>query len=219
MKLLSLFAGCGGLDLGFKKAGFDIVWANEYDKTIYPTHNINFPETKMDTRSIRDIPSNELPQDVDGVIGGPPCQSWSEAGKGLGIDDQRGQLFYEYIRVIKTVRPKFFVAENVSGILHEKHRDAVNNIVEAFKELGYNVNYQLVNANDFDVPEDRLRVIFVGYRQDITDKIFNLEIPNNKRLTLKDCIWDLQDTVMPAKDKNKTNGDALKIPNNEYMTG
>ncbi|MBR5154244.1 MAG: DNA cytosine methyltransferase [Alphaproteobacteria bacterium] len=219
MKLLSLFAGCGGLDLGFKKAGFNIVWANEYDKTIYPTHNINFPETKMDTRSIRDIPSNELPQDVDGVIGGPPCQSWSEAGKGLGIDDQRGQLFYEYIRVIKTVRPKFFVAENVSGILHEKHRDAVNNIVEAFKELGYNVNYQLVNANDFDVPEDRLRVIFVGYRQDITDKIFNLEIPNNRRLTLKDCIWDLQDTVMPAKDKNKTNGDALKIPNNEYMTG
>jgi len=219
MKLISLFAGCGGLDLGFKKAGFEIVWANEYDKTIYPTHNLNFPETIMDTRSIRDIPSNELPLEVDGVIGGPPCQSWSEAGKGLGIKDQRGQLFYEYVRVIKAVRPKFFVAENVSGILHNKHSQAVENIISSFKELGYNVNYQLVNANDFDVPEDRLRVIFVGYRQDVTDKIFNLTPLDKKKPTLRDCIWDLKDSVKPAKDKNKTNGDSLDVPNNEYMTG
>lgn len=219
MKLISLFAGCGGLDLGFKKAGFEIVWANEYDKTIYPTHNLNFPETKMDTRSIRDIPSSELPLEVDGVIGGPPCQSWSEAGKGLGIKDQRGQLFYEYIRVIKQVRPKFFVAENVSGILHAKHHQAVENIISAFKELGYNVNYQLVNANDFDVPEDRLRVIFVGYRQDITNKVFRLMPLDKKKLTLRDCIWDLKDNAKPAKDKNKTNGNNLAVPNNEYMTG
>lgn len=219
MKLISLFAGCGGLDLGFKKAGFEIVWANEYDKTIYPTHNLNFPETKMDTRSIRDIPSNELPLEVDGVIGGPPCQSWSEAGKGLGIKDQRGQLFYEYIRVIKQVRPKFFVAENVSGILHAKHHQAVENIISAFKELGYNVNYQLVNANDFEVPEDRLRVIFVGYRQDITNKVFHLTPLDKKRLTLRDCIWNLKDNAKPAKDKNKTNGNNLAVPNNEYMTG
>ncbi len=219
MKLISLFAGCGGLDLGFKKAGFEIVWANEYDKTIYPTHNLNFPETKMDTRSIRDIPSSELPLEVDGVIGGPPCQSWSEAGKGLGIKDQRGQLFYEYIRVIKQVRPKFFVAENVSGILHAKHHQAVENIISAFKELGYNVNYQLVNANDFEVPEDRLRVIFVGYRQDITNKVFHLTPLDKKRLTLRDCIWNLKDNAKPAKDKNKTNGNNLAVPNNEYMTG
>ena len=173
----------------------------------------------MDTRSIRDIPSSELPLEVDGVIGGPPCQSWSEAGKGLGIKDQRGQLFYEYIRVIKQVRPKFFVAENVSGILHAKHHQAVENIISAFKELGYNVNYQLVNANDFEVPEDRLRVIFVGYRQDITNKVFHLTPLDKKRLTLRDCIWNLKDNAKPAKDKNKTNGNNLAVPNNEYMTG
>ncbi len=139
MKLLSLFAGCGGLDLGFKNAGFDIVWANEYDSTVYPTHKLNFPNTKLDTRSILDIPSSGFPKDVDGVIGGPPCQSWSEAGKGLGINDNRGKLFYEYIRVIKNVKPKFFVAENVAGILHNKHKDVVKNIIEEFKSLGYNV--------------------------------------------------------------------------------
>lgn len=219
MRLISLFSGCGGLDLGFKRAGFEIVWANEYDKTIYPTHNINFPKTLMDTRNIIDIPSNELPLEIDGVIGGPPCQSWSEAGKGLGIKDQRGQLFYEYIRVIKQVKPKFFVAENVPGILHTKHKKTFDDIIYSFKELGYNVNYQLVNANDYDVPEDRLRVIFIGYRQDIANKTFNLIPLNKKKLTLRDCIWDLKDSVKPAKNKNKTNGNDLDIPNNEYMIG
>lgn len=218
MKILSLFSGCGGLDTGFEKAGFKVIWANEFDKTIYPTLIKNFPNTKVDTRSIRDIPDDDFPKDVDGVIGGPPCQSWSEAGKGLGIKDQRGQLFYEYMRVIKTVRPKFFVAENVSGILHKKHKQSVDNIIQGFKDLGYNVNYQLVNSNDWDVPEDRERVIFVGYRKDITDKLFTMTPDDRYKPTLKDCIWDLKDNVVPALPKNKTNG-KLDIPNHEYMTG
>ena len=92
MKIVSFFAGAGGLDLGFRKAGFDVIWANEYDKDIWETYEKNHPGTILDKRSIVDIEANEVP-DCDGIIGGPPCQSWSEAGSLRGINDTRGQLF------------------------------------------------------------------------------------------------------------------------------
>jgi DNA (cytosine-5)-methyltransferase 1 len=220
MKILSLFSGCGGLDLGFKKAGFNICWANEFDKKICPTHEFNFPEAKLDPRSIVHIPSSDMPSDIDGVIGGPPCQAFSEAGKGLGVKDARGQLFFEYLRVIRDIKPKFFMAENVSGMLHSKHKATVDLIYTSFKELGYHVNFKLYNANDFGVPQDRKRVIFVGYRDDIYDGFFSLD---SKRITpnpiLKDAIWDLKDSPMPALEKNYTNGDLLTVPNHEYFIG
>ena len=112
-KILSLFAGAGGLDLGFEKAGFEIVYANEFDKSIWETYEKNH-KTPLDHRDIRKIDSSELP-DCDGIIGGPPCQSWSEAGSLKGINDSRGQLFFDFIRILKDKKPKFFVAENVSG--------------------------------------------------------------------------------------------------------
>ena len=89
MKIVSLFAGCGGLDLGFEKAGFDVVWANEYDSSIRATYQINHPNTQLCTLDIREINTNDIP-DSDGIIGGPPCQSWSLGGKCLGIEDERG---------------------------------------------------------------------------------------------------------------------------------
>lgn len=123
MNIISLFSGAGGLDLGFQKAGFSILWANEYDKTIWETYEKNH-STHLDKRDIRNIPSSDIP-DCDGIIGGPPCQSWSEAGAGRGIDDNRGKLFYEFIRILNDKRPKFFVAENVSGMLADLHKEAV----------------------------------------------------------------------------------------------
>ena len=116
MKLISLFTGAGGLDLGFEQAGLEVVWANEFDSTIWDTFKHNFPNAELDTRNIIDIPSSDIPE-ADGIIGGPPCQSWSEAGAGRGINDKRGQLFFEYIRILKDKEPLFFLAENVSGIL------------------------------------------------------------------------------------------------------
>ena len=95
--IVSLFSGAGGLDLGFKKAGFNIVFANEFDKTIWETFEKNH-KTPLDKRDIRNIKSDEVPS-CDGIIGGPPCQSWSEAGRMKGINDARGQLFYEFIRL------------------------------------------------------------------------------------------------------------------------
>src|SRR3989344_2513591 len=216
MKLVSLFTGAGGLDLGFEKAGFHIVWANEYDPTIWETFELNFPEIKLDKRSITDVSSSDIP-DVDGIIGGPPCQSWSEAGAGRGINDKRGQLFYDYIRILKDKKPKFFLAENVSGILDPKHSTAFLNIIKEFENTGYEVSYKLLNANDYNVPQDRYRVIIIGYRSDLGKK-FEFPDPQKNKPILKDAIYDLR-LAKSAKDRNKTNGEELKVPNHEYMNG
>ena len=216
MNIISLFSGAGGLDLGFKKAGFNIVWANEYDKTIWETYKNNH-NTPLDCRDIRNISSEEIPE-CDGIIGGPPCQSWSEAGALRGIEDSRGKLFYEFIRILKDKQPKFFVAENVSGMLADMHKEAVQNILHHFENAGYNLTVNLVNAADYDVPQDRKRVFYIGFRKDINiDYVF--PTPKEKKINLKDAIWDLKDTAIKAKDKNKTNGETCKFPNHEYMNG
>ncbi len=216
MELVSLFTGAGGLDLGFKKAGFNIVWANEFDKTIWETFEHNFPHTKLDKKNITEVQSAEVP-DSDGFIGGPPCQSWSEGGAGRGINDKRGQVFHDYIRLLKDKQPKFFLAENVSGILSPKHADAFSNIIKKFKSARYEVSQQLLNANDYDVPQDRLRVIIVGYHKSLGKK-FEFPEPQEYKPILKDAIFDLR-SAKAAKDKNKTNGDTLKVSNHEYMNG
>lgn len=217
MKLVSLFTGAGGLDLGFEKAGFKTVWANEFDKSMWETFESNFPNTKLDKRSIVDIASKDIPQ-VDGILGGPPCQSWSEAGAGRGINDKRGQLFYEYIRILKDKQPKFFLAENVSGILHPKHTEAFSSILKEFEDAGYKVSHRLLNANNYDVPQDRLRVIIVGYHKKLK-KEFEFPEAQKTNPVLKDAIFDLR-RAKPAKDRNKTNGDkVLWASNHEYMNG
>lgn len=216
LKILSLFAGAGGLDLGFEKAGFEIVYANEYDKSIWETYEKNH-KTPLDHRDIRKIDSNELP-DCDGIIGGPPCQSWSEAGSLKGINDSRGQLFYDFIRILKDKKPKFFVAENVSGMLSKRHQEAVDNFISLFEKAGYKMHIKLLNANDYNVPQDRLRVFYVGIRKDLKVK-FEFPEPFKHKPTLKDTIYDLKDNAIPAMEKNKTNGDKCEVPNHEYMTG
>ena len=136
-----------------------------------------------------------------------------------GINDARGQLFYEYIRILEAVQPLFFVAENVSGILAKRHSEAVNGFMKLFDKAGYDVNLKMINANDFDVPEDRDRVFFIGFRKDL--KIYDYEYPTPRmhKPTLRECIWDLKDNALPALDKNKTNGDKCAVPNHEYFTG
>ena len=220
MKLISLFSGAGGLDLGFEKAGFTIAMANEFDKTIWATYEKNHtaPLIKGDIRSIKET---DFPDGVDGIIGGPPCQSWSEAGSLRGIEDDRGQLFYDYIRILRTKQPKFFLAENVSGMLANRHSEAVKNIVKMFEECGYNVTITLVNAADYGVPQDRKRVFYIGFRKDLNIK-FDFPKPTtpNERdkVTLKEAIGDLQATAVPALEKNKANKN-LTVPNHEYYIG
>ncbi len=219
MKLISLFSGCGGLDLGFERAGFEIPVANEFDPTIWETFKANHPKTKLIEGDIRKIKEEDFPDEIDGIIGGPPCQSWSEAGSLRGIEDSRGKLFYEYIRILKSKQPKFFLAENVSGMLANRHSEAVKNIIETFKECGYNVSITLVNAKDYGVAQERKRVFYIGFRRDldIDFKFPEGSTRHGNKLTLRDIIWDLQFSVVPAGAKNYHNPEAIN--NNEFFTG
>lgn len=216
LSIAGFFAGAGGLDLGFKNAGFDVPYANEYDRSIWETYEHNFPKTKLDRRSIVDISPEDIPN-VTGYVGGPPCQSWSEAGAARGIDDHRGQLFFEYLNLIDANRPAFFMAENVSGILFPKHSPAFRKILGGFLNLGYNVSYGLVRASHYGVPQDRDRVFILGYRTDL-GMVFSPPNEFETSPTLKDAIWDLRNGAKPAAG-GETNGGALKVSNHEHMTG
>lgn len=224
LKILSLFSGAGGLDLGFRNAGFDICYSVENDKSTFQTYKYNFPRTKHLEDSIVNIGKEHINEKIDGIIGGPPCQSWSEAGAQRGIDDPRGKLFYEYVRIIDIFKPKFFLAENVQGLLFTKHSKSFNNIIKKFSNLNYKVNFQLLDAVNFDVPQNRKRVFIIGIRKDIK-KDFKFPIGNilKKNLTLKETIWDLKNAIA-SKNNNISNGQLPKretnnIQNNEFMTG
>ncbi|XZN89153.1 MAG: DNA cytosine methyltransferase [Microcoleus sp.] len=212
MNIISLFAGCGGLDLGFRLAGFNPVWANEYDKSIWDTYQFNHTNTLLDRRDIRQINSEEVP-DCVGIIGGPPCQSWSAAGAKRGIDDCRGQLFWDYIRIVRDKQPLFFLAENVSGILAPRNRDAFTYILSEFEEIGYRVSFKLLNARSFGVPQDRQRVIVVGYRE-ILGFGFEFPAPGNEVLTLRDAIGDLE-SIAPMAVQGKLDKYHSLIANHE----
>lgn len=193
LNTVALFAGCGGLDLGFENAGFNIIWANDNNKKVEKTYRYNHKNTELIIKSLSDIRSEEIP-DCDVIIGGPPCQSWSLAGAMKGKEDSRGQLFYEYVRVIKDKRPLAFVAENVKGIISKAHINSFNEIVGLFKECGYTVTYQLLNAKNYGVAQDRQRVFIVGIRNDLA---INYEFPKptheeGKYVTLSEAIGDLR---------------------------
>ncbi len=223
----SFFSGCGGLDLGFTNAGFRIIYANDNWKGLEETYEKNH-KIKLDMRSITEIPSNEIPK-CDGIIGGPPCQSWSLGGKMLGVKDKRGQLFYEYVRVIKDKKPLFFVAENVPGIISSTHLPEFKRLLEKFAEAGYNISYKLLDARDYGVPQERKRVIIVGYRKDLEKRFEfpepthskNINTLNEKKLknyvSLKEALEGLPE-ALAAKEKNKPNAN-LTIQNQEYMNG
>lgn len=193
-KAISLFCGCGGLDLGFEMAGFDVVWANDNNKHIENTYRKNFLYTDLVIKPIQSISSREIPE-TDIIIGGPPCQSWSIAGALKGIEDDRGKLFYEYIRIIRDKKPKAFVAENVKGMIINRHLKEFLKIIDFFNELGYFVQYKLLNAKNYNVPQDRERVFIVGIREDLNIG-YEYPLPTNTNsnfILLKDTIYDLKE--------------------------
>jgi DNA (cytosine-5)-methyltransferase 1 len=228
MKIISLFSGCGGLDLGFENAGFDIIFANDNDNDVWQTFERNHG-IKIDKRSVSQIKSEEIP-DAEGIVGGPPCQSWSLAGAMRGVNDERGKLFYEYMRILKDKQPCFFVAENVPGIISKTHRPEFNRIVKQFRKIGYYVSFKLIDARDYGVPQERERVIIVGYHKSLGKK-FDFPKPTHMRVpvesftkepiqkwrTMKDAIGTLP-SATPAKEKNYANQN-LEVPNHEYMNG
>ena len=161
--VVSLFAGAGGMDLGFQKAGFEIIWANDFDKDSVDTYKKNFGNHIV-LGDIKDISSSDIPNNPDVVIGGFPCQGFSINNKKRSMDDERNHLYKEMLRIIKDKKPKYFVAENVKGILSLEKGEVIKLIVNDFKKIGYDVDYKLLTASDYGVPQNRQRVFIIGNR-------------------------------------------------------
>lgn len=190
MNVVSFFAGCGGLDLGFEQAGFRVVWANESEPAVRDTYIRNHPKTAFVLDDIRHIKPETIP-DCDGFIGGPPCQSWSIAGKQRGLADQRGQLFLTYIDLIKAKAPKFFLIENVKGLLDEKFKDVFTDFLIQLETAGYNVQWKLLDAVNYKIPQHRERVFIVGFRKDL-NATFQFPLPTcSQPITLNQAIGDI----------------------------
>ena len=190
MRVVSFFAGCGGLDLGFEQAGFQVVWANELDQSVRDTYIRNHPNTKLVLSDINNVRPEEIP-DCDGFIGGPPCQSWSVAGKQRGLNDERGRLFLTYIDFIKEKKPKFFLIENVKGMLDTKFSDVFQDFINLLSSAGYDVKWKLLDAVNYSIPQNRERVFLIGFRKELN---VNYEFPlptSSEPVTLSKAIGDI----------------------------
>jgi len=171
---VDLFAGAGGLSLGFEQAGFDVMAAVEYDPIHAATHEYNFPDCATICRSVADIDGSHIrshsrvaEKDVDVVFGGAPCQGFSMIGK-RAFDDPRNHLVYHFVRIVSELKPKYFVFENVRGLTVGEHKKFLEEIIAEFKTKGYSVreDYQVLNAVNFGVPQDRQRLFLMGARKD-----------------------------------------------------
>ena len=222
-RVLSLFSGCGGLDLGFEggftylgrkytKNPFKIVWANDINEKATKTQKLNFPDTDVVCGDIvKMLQSNvALPDNIDVVVGGFPCQDFSLAGKRRGLEVKRGQLYLSMAKVIEMKQPKVFLAENVKGLLSWKSGLAIKTIIEDFSKLGYKVEYRLFNTADFGVPQTRERVIIVGVRKNFGDKI-DWPKPTHSDggenglkpwVTLQEAIGDIEDEAVQKQLPN-----------------
>lgn len=169
MNVVSLFSGAGGLDLGLKQSGLSIVWANDLYGDAVETYKKNIGDHIV-LKDICDIKSNDIP-DCDIVVGGFPCQGFSVANMKREVNDPRNKLYLEMVRVINDKKPKFFIAENVKGILSLDNGKVIEKIKEDFESLGYVVKYHLFNCADYGVPQVRMRVIILGVRKDLDCEI------------------------------------------------
>lgn len=191
MNVADLFAGVGGMSEGFKMAGFNISFAVEYDKDIAFAYEQNHIGTKMFNMDICQLDVKQLHNDfpnIDVIIGGPPCQGFSQKGKRLNLDDPRNYLFKQYVRLVQEFKPKYFVLENVPNIVTTSNGFFKNQIVKAFKDLGYDVTYGVLSAADFGVPQDRHRAVFLGQRGKLE---ISLPVSNGIHTTIKEAIYDL----------------------------
>ena len=196
----SLFAGCGGMDLGltggfafngnvYERLPTSVVHASDFDARVVNIYNLNFRD-KAKVIDIKELQSSSIP-DVDIILGGFPCQSFSviaQNPKRLGYKDQKGMLFFEMKRIVKEKQPKAFIAENVKGILSANQGEALPLIIEEFEEAGYHVKYKLLNASHFGVPQKRERVFIVGFKS--REHFDGFEFPEPNTLTNPPVIRD-----------------------------
>ncbi len=184
----SLFCGAGGLDMGFDHAGFRTIWANDFDVDACKTHQ-NWSKANVVCGDISKVDYSAIPVS-DVMLGGFPCQGFSLSGP-RKIDDSRNALYKHYVRLVRRNMPMAFIGENVKGLLTMGGGRIIEAIVADFSECGYDVFYKLINARNFGVPQDRERVIIVGFRKDLKVKDFELPETNGKIMTLRDAIGNM----------------------------
>lgn len=190
--VIDLFAGVGGLSLGFEMEGFDVVVANEYDPSIANAYIANHPKTNMIVGDITQIDINatfaQYRDKIDIIVGGPPCQGFSQKGQRKTINDERNFLFKYYVKVVELVRPRYFVMENVPNLLTAEDGLFKNEIIELFGKLGYTLSTGVLNAADYGVPQNRKRALIIGKLGSVAP---HLPTKANKEVTIWDAIEDL----------------------------
>ena len=204
MKSIELFAGAGGLALGLEKAGFEHIGLIEFNKDAADTLKLNRPKWNVICKDISEIAETDLEKEfsihtgeLDLLSGGAPCQPFSYAGKRLGLNDVRGTMFYHYAMFLRKLQPKMFLFENVKGLLSHDNGKTFKTIIDIFQQEGYKVEYKVLNAWDYDVPQKRERLITIGIRNDLAEnKIFRFPIKNKKHPVIGDIVLD----VNPSKD-------------------
>lgn len=203
MKVVSLFSGAGGLDLGFRMAGHEILWANDVYEDAVETYRTNIGNHIL-CKDIALIATNEVPES-DIVIGGFPCQGFSVANTKRNVSDKRNSLYKHLLRIISAKQPKFFLAENVKGILSLDKGRVIQMILNDFESIGYEVQLKLLNAADYGVPQTRQRVFIVGVRKDVGFVFTYPEVTHSpegggklrKWLSVGEALADLPDPDMP----------------------
>src|ERR671933_116631 len=205
--VIELFAGAGGLALGLEKAGLKAKALIEIDKDAVATLRHNRPQWNVIHADVSKVSFEGMSADV--VTGGFPCQAFSYAGKGLGFEDTRGTLFYEFARCIKEIQPKLFQAENVKGLISHQNGKTLKIVLSVLESLGYNVQYRLLNAVNYDVPQKRERIIIIGTRPDIR---FQYPAFSPKILTLRDALKDVPPSEGMKYSPNRADVLALVPP-------
>lgn len=191
MKVADLFAGVGGLSLGFEQAGFDVAFAVEFDKDIAEAYEKNHVGTTTYRADISKLDPDQLLKRhgrVDVIVGGPPCQGFSQKGKRLSVNDDRNFLFRQYVRFVEVFRPKFFVIENVPNIITTANGYFKDEINKAFSALGYDVKADIFDVSEYGVPQQRRRAVFIGQ---IERNTVAFPRPTGKRVTVNDAISDM----------------------------
>ncbi len=197
-KSIELFAGAGGLALGLEQAGWEHIGLVEIDKFAVETLKTNRPEWNVLCEDIENVAKRDLEKEfsiqkgeLDLLSGGTPCQSFSYAGKKLGLEDIRGTMFYHYAKFLHQLQPKMFLFENVKGLLTHDKGQTYRTILDIFEDEGYHTVYQVLNAWNFGVPQKRERLITIGIRKDLTDKIsFQYPQPHKYKPLIKDIQLD-----------------------------
>lgn len=216
---IDLFAGCGGMSLGLEAAGFDVAVAVEFDAIHALVHHYNFPYCKTICRNIASVSSGDIraalrengyPLEVDLIAGGPPCQGFSHIGK-RQIDDPRNSLVFEYLRIIREIKPKYFIFENVPGISTGNHRQFLTELIAELESVGYTVELpiKILDASEFGAPQKRKRLILIGSRADVVPAKYPLQKHAEGSSGTEDMF---SDTLLPHATAHDAICDLSDIP-------